>query len=105
MTAAVPTSWPTDLADLLRAAERRGVTAGTWVDARLAMLSTYHILLDGESPLRSWPPLLALARTRSMTVRKAAYLELALRLDLPLATEDPTLTRHAAAAGVPIFSP
>lgn len=104
-TVAVPTSWPVDLADLLRASERKGVVAGTRVDARLAMYSAFRVLIDGESPLRSWPPLLALARTRSMPVRKAAYLELAVRLALPLATVDPTLTRHATAAGVPIYSP
>ncbi len=41
----------------------------------------------------------------NLSVQDAAYLELALRLDLPLATTDLTLTGSAASAGVPIYTP
>ena len=103
--AAVPPSWAIDLTDLLRAADRKGRRTATGIDAALGDLRDFRIVIDTESPLRWWPGVLALSRARRLSVRKAAYLELARRLNLPLATEDPALTRHAAAAGVTIFSP
>ena len=45
---------------------------------------------------------LALARTHRLTVYDAAYLELALRVDAPLATLDRKLAAAARAAGVPL---
>lgn len=48
---------------------------------------------------------LALARTHALPVSRAAYLELAARRGLPLATTDAALTRAAAAAGVSLFTP
>ncbi|MCE9565661.1 MAG: type II toxin-antitoxin system VapC family toxin [Planctomycetes bacterium] len=54
---------------------------------------------------RAWSHILPLARAYSLPVYDAAYLELALRLKLPLATIDPNLTRTAANVGVPIFTP
>lgn len=103
-TAAVPGSWAIDLADLVRTAERKGRRTAADVDAALNDLRSFRIVIDTESPLRWWPAVMAISRVRRMPVGKAAYLELARRLNLPLATEDPTLTRHAT-AGVTIFSP
>ena len=47
--------------------------------------------------------ILALARTHRLTVYDAAYLELALRVDAPLATLDRELARAARAAKVPLL--
>jgi predicted nucleic acid-binding protein len=47
--------------------------------------------------------LLALARTHRLTAYDAAYLELALRADAPLATLDRKLAAAARAAGVPLL--
>jgi predicted nucleic acid-binding protein len=64
-----------------------------------------RIYLDADGPHRAWPEVLDLARSHGITVRDAADLDLALRLNLPLATSDPQLTQAAGAAGVPIFTP
>ena len=46
---------------------------------------------------------LALARTHRLTIYDAAYLELAGRIDSPLATLDRQLARAARAASVPLL--
>ncbi len=55
-----------------------------------------------ESP-RQDLDLLALARERKLTVYDAAYLELAIREGLPLATLDRALEKAAIAEGVALF--
>jgi predicted nucleic acid-binding protein len=59
-------------------------------------------------PIRLEPPrreisLMTLARERKLTVYDAAYLELAVREGLPLATLDRDLERAAIAEGVALF--
>ncbi len=59
-------------------------------------------------PIRLEPPgddtsIMALARERSLTVYDAAYLELARRRALPLATVDRALEKAAIAEGVALF--
>lgn len=49
--------------------------------------------------------LVHLARTHELTCYDAAFLELAMRLKLPLATSDLALRRAAAAAGVSLLNP
>jgi predicted nucleic acid-binding protein len=46
-----------------------------------------------------------LARTHNLTSYDAAFLELAMRLEVPLATSDQALVRAAAEARVPILKP
>ncbi len=60
------------------------------------------------SPIRLQPPgddssLQTLARDRKLTVYDAAYLELAKREALPLATLDRALEKAAVAEGVALF--
>jgi predicted nucleic acid-binding protein len=62
-----------------------------------------------ELPLRldvtpDSPVVMALARARGLTVYDAAYLELALRLMVPLATLDRALIAAAPAAGVDLLT-
>jgi predicted nucleic acid-binding protein len=105
-TAAIVTAnWPVDFADELLAATNRGETTQRRVDNLLAGLIFYHIYLDPNTPNRAWPEILDLARRHAISVRNAAYLELAIRLNLPLATTDASLTQATATAGVPIFTP
>ena len=55
---------------------------------RLTLISTLPIATDHETPARAWRETLALARAERLTTYDAAYLELAIRLGLPLATLD-----------------
>jgi predicted nucleic acid-binding protein len=103
--AIVPGCWPVQLADALRAGERRGLKSAAQVDRFLADLPHFLIRIDDETSTRAWFDVLGLARVHRVSVFDAAYLELARRLGLPLATIDATLRRAAAAAGVPLFTP
>jgi len=76
--------------------ERRGRISEVDGKAFLRSLARLPIQLDFE-PVE--PELLRLARTFGLSAYDAAYLELALRLDLPLATLDDRLARAGVAAG------
>ena len=104
-TVVVPKSWPTELAQMLRDDERRGLITPPETARLLAGIDVFRFGIDVDSPAVSWDQTLALARTHRLRVARAGYLELALRLALPLATIDTTLIRHAYAAGVPIYAP
>jgi predicted nucleic acid-binding protein len=68
-------------------------------------MASFNVRIDDRHPALLWPDVMAGSRSRRLSTFDAAYLELALRLGLPLATIDAKLTRAAAAAGVPIFTP
>jgi predicted nucleic acid-binding protein len=63
------------------------------------------IRVDDETAPRAWSDILRVARTYGLSAYDAAYLELAIRLGLPLASLDDKLTATAASAGVDAFRP
>ena len=65
-----------------------------------ASLDALPIEIEPVSTSRAWGPALALADQHGLSVYDATYLELALRLGLPLATLDRALGAAARAAGV-----
>ena len=103
--AAVPGTWASELAQMLRDAERAGRGTTSKSDLFLQGIHRFAIHVDAEVSARAWSDILPLARAYSIPVARAAYLELALRLKLPLATTDTTLSRSALVAGVPIYAP
>jgi predicted nucleic acid-binding protein len=101
----VPALWHLEIANALAMGERRGrsneAQAGKW----LSFLGSLPITMDSETMERAWTDTLALARQHELTVYDAAYLELALRQDLPLASLDDRLKKAAASAGVAEYRP
>ena len=69
----------------------------------LQSLATLPIEEDGEISSHAWAETLALADTYRLSLYDAAYLEVAWRRELPLATLDRALRRAAEAEGVPLF--
>jgi predicted nucleic acid-binding protein len=69
----------------------------------LAQLRDLPLRDDSTRTLDHLPEIVALARHHTLRVADAAYLELALRTGLPLATRDQSLARAAEAAGAPLF--
>ncbi len=98
--AVVPALWPLEVANVLVQAERRRRITMATVDGRLAAFAALPITVDTTSWLRTSAAILALARLHGLTTYDAAYLELATRQRLPLATKDKALRRAAAAVGV-----
>jgi predicted nucleic acid-binding protein len=61
------------------------------------------ITLDSETAAQAWTVMTHLAERYRLTVYDAAYLELAQRLSLPLATLDKELRAAGSALGVPLL--
>jgi predicted nucleic acid-binding protein len=100
--AVVPVLWFYEVGNGLLMAYRRKRIAQDQIDGFLTRLKNLPI----EAALQESMEILdlpAFAQAHSLTNYDAAYLSLALRLRLPLATNDAALRRAAAAATVPIF--
>jgi predicted nucleic acid-binding protein len=65
-------------------------------------LAALDISIDVETDRHAWTTILHFADRFGLTVYDAAYLELAGRLGLPLASGDSSLARAAAACGIPV---
>lgn len=69
----------------------------------LSLLQTPDIEVDDETAGRAFAHLLPLCRSHGLTSYDAAYLELALRRRLPLASLDQDLGAAAATLGVGVL--
>lgn len=101
--AVVPMHWPLEVANALLMAMRRARIDAGFRDAALADLAALPIALDPETSSRAWHDTLRLADAHRLTAYDAAYLELAHRRDLPLATLDAELRVAARAFGVALL--
>ena len=66
----------------------------------ISFLAELPITIDPETADRTWGATARLAEAHRLTAYAAAYLELAQRLGLPLATQDAALIAAARATGV-----
>jgi predicted nucleic acid-binding protein len=103
--AAVPALWPLEVANVLLMGERRKRSTQAKATKWLRFLSALPIAVDTQTPGLAFDPILSLARSHKLTAYDAAYLELAMRLGLPLAARDDALEKAAQAVGVPLFTP
>ena len=99
----VPGLWRLEVANALQMGVRRGRIDTAFRDGSLADLTRLPIQVDGETDLQAWGSTLELAERHRLTLYDAAYLELALRRSLPLASLDQELRRAAAAAKVKLL--
>ena len=100
----VPMHWVLELTNTLLQGERRGRLKAGQQQEILSNIQALPIRIDEETCQRGWRETLALAETFGLTTYDAAYLELAMRLDVPLATLDQDLARAARAAKVRLLS-
>ena len=98
--AGVPALWWFEIRNALAIGERRERISCAQTAAILGYIDILPIRID-RTP--NSDALLALACAYHLTVYDAAYLELALRADAPLATLDQQLARAARAAQVPLL--
>jgi predicted nucleic acid-binding protein len=90
----VPGLWRLEVANVLEMGVRRKRHDAKFRDATLADLAQLPIQIDVEIDKHAWSATLRLAERHQLTLYDAAYLELALRRSLPLATLDEDV-RHA----------
>lgn len=100
--AVVPDLWRLEVANALMLAERRGRLKRSNMEQRLELLAALPIAIDANTAIRAWTDTLLLARAERLTLYDAAYLELAIRQDVELATLDRDLRRAARKMGVAI---
>ena len=103
--AAVPAGFPADIAQAWLDGEAAGEVGAALVALRLSQLRNFSIHLDDGREPHIWTATVPLARRVGLPVARAAYLELAVRLGLPLVTTDPALVAAAPAAGVGLLAP
>ena len=101
--ALAPALWPLEVLNGLAMAERRK-RIDTAQRQRLAgFLRDLPVTLDGETAAQAWTATAHLAERCRLTLYAAAYLKLAQRLGLPLATLDQDLRTAATTLGVPLL--
>lgn len=101
--ALVPVLWRLEVANVLLMAERRGRISGDQRVRALQAFGQLPIVDDPETGARAWAATTGLAVVWRLTVYDVAYLELALRTDLPLATLDRALAAAAIGTGVTVL--
>ena len=93
----VPALWRLEIANVLEMGVRQGRHDSRFRDATLADLALLPIATDPDTNHHAWQVTVLLAERHHLTVYDAAYLELALRRALPLATLDRELRTAAEA--------
>lgn len=99
----VPALWRLEVANVLEMGVRRCRYDATFREATLADLALLPIRLDPETDQHAWGTTARLAARHGLTLYDAAYLELARRRELALATLDQELRVAAQAEAVPLL--
>lgn len=84
--------------------ERRGLLPAPAVDQALSHLQRLPLKPDPERILHRLGHVVGLARRYELRVADAAYLDLALRLNIPLATRDRMLAKATLRADASLFT-
>ena len=99
----VPGLWRWEIANVLQLNVRRGRHAGDFRDAALASLALLPVKVDAEADRQAWSTTLHLAERHGLTVYDAAYLEIACRRKIALATLDRQLRAAASVEKVQLL--
>lgn len=99
----VPSIWPWEITNALLVATRRKRITGVHAAQFLTLLSRFDIRIAPPPAVLDLPRLTSLAQRHNLTTYDASYLDLAIRLALPLATLDDALRKAALAEGLPVL--
>jgi predicted nucleic acid-binding protein len=102
-SALVPMTWGLEVANVIVRAEAKALVTEARSGAFLEMLEGVDIEVDAATFAHALSGTLQLARRYKLSAYDASYLELALRLGVPLATLDEELQKAAKKAGVKKF--
>ena len=98
--AVVPTVWPREITNALITGVRRGRLTDEEARTAQKMFEALPIVVEPLTRREVFEETVRLARLHELSSYDAAYLELARRLDIPLATTDRALARAAGSEGV-----
>lgn len=99
----VPAIWGLEIANILATAERKQRLTSARSTEFIALLAGIGLRYDDAPPERALHDILSLARQESLSSYDAAYLDLAMRMGLPLATRDQALADAAKRQGVAVI--
>lgn len=99
----VPSTWALEVANVLEMGVRRRRTDAAFRDEALRNLALLPIRADAETSNYAWGRTMRIAEAHRLSLYDAAYLELALRRSLALATLDTDLRSAARAENVPLL--
>lgn len=100
----VPEIWSLEIANTLLVAERRKRMTIEQSKEAISLLQSLSIVIDYSTSSQALKQILILGRENNLSSYDAAYLELALRLNLPLATNDNRLKEAAIRCNVTILN-
>lgn len=98
--ALVPGIWHLEVGNVLLGAMRKKRIDQAGVETFFSRLGDLEILVDAETADRAWDKTLDLAQQHRLSAYDAAYLELAMRHGVPLATLDKELAAACRTTGV-----
>jgi predicted nucleic acid-binding protein len=101
--AIVPTLWRLEVANAFQSAIRRQRITALYRDHSLTALTQLPISIDPDTNAYAWTTTLRLAERFALTIYDSAYLELAQRRSLSLATLDAELREAATALGISLL--
>jgi predicted nucleic acid-binding protein len=101
--AIVPSLWPLEVANVAIVGERRNRLDEARMLRFFGLLQGLPILVDDQTSDKAFTDIIQLARLHHLSAYDAAYLELAIRRNLPLACLDGKLRTAATTAGVALF--
>ena len=96
----VPGIWSLEVANTLLVAERRNRMTQDQSQLAIVLLQSLLIHVDEATDSQALSSTLTLGRQEGLAAYDAAYLELAIRLNLPIATIDRRLAEAAIRCGV-----
>lgn len=99
----VPGLWKLEVANVLEMGVRRGRHDAAFRNSTLADLALLPVSVDAATDRQAWGATLQLSERHRLTLYDAAYLELALRRGLALASLDAELRAAAQAEGVVVL--
>ena len=102
-TAIVPPIWPLEVVNVLLVAERRNRLKQVDSVRFITLLLQLPIVVEQEGPGKKMKDLLALGRANNLSSYDAAYLDLSMRKDCPIATLDKKLIEAAKKVDVTIL--
>ena len=103
--AVVPPLWVQEVANVILVAERRKRLSPEDTDMFLETLSMLPIRVESADMSPRSARLVALGRSSGLSAYDACYLDLARRLNLPIATKDDALRNAARRINVRLFRP
>lgn len=101
--AVAPSLWPLEVLNALAMAERRRRVDADRRQLLVGFMRDLPVTIDAETSSQAWAVTSKLAAKFGLTVYDAAYLELAQRLGLPLATLDQELRAAGNAVGITLL--